>query len=269
MAKGRERADEHHSSSPSASSRRSRRARPRGNSRGSRASGSCRTTSAAGATTPGQRHVPHHAAARPRLRRPSLGGYRQIEEAGGHVRKGEKGTPILYVEWRQQRRARDEAGNPVLDENGRKKLEWVQRDCPLVNVQHVFNVEQAEDLNLRWASISGRSRRRLRSGKGTSAPKRSCRAVASGSGRRGGQPRDAPDQRQTTRTPGRDRAVDRADGAPIAPEPGSRDDGTGRRTAGTRRIAAADRRRSTPGAFGARDGARDDWARSHDTGPSR
>ena len=83
------------------------------------------------------------------------------------------GRPILYVEWRQQRTARDEAGNPVLDENGRKKLEWVQRDCPLVNVQHVFNVEQAEDLNLRWASTSGRSRRRLRSGKGTSAPKRS------------------------------------------------------------------------------------------------
>ena len=31
---------------------------------------------------------------------PRWGGYRQIQEAGGHVRKGEKGTPIMYVEWR-------------------------------------------------------------------------------------------------------------------------------------------------------------------------
>ena len=34
---------------------------------------------------------------------PRWGGYRQIQEAGGHVRKGERGTPILYVEWRQRR----------------------------------------------------------------------------------------------------------------------------------------------------------------------
>ena len=80
---------------------------------------------------------------------PRWGGYRQIQEAGGHVRKGEKGTPILYVEWRQQRTARDEHGNPVLDENGRKKLEWVERDRPLVKVNHVFNVEQTEGLKLR------------------------------------------------------------------------------------------------------------------------
>ena len=80
---------------------------------------------------------------------PRWGGYRQIQEAGGHVRKGEKGTPIMYVEWRQQRTARDEKGNPVPDENGRNKLEWVQRDRPLVKVQHVFNVEQTEGLKLR------------------------------------------------------------------------------------------------------------------------
>ena len=30
---------------------------------------------------------------------PRWGGYRRIQEAGGHVRKGEKGTPIMYVEW--------------------------------------------------------------------------------------------------------------------------------------------------------------------------
>ena len=48
---------------------------------------------------------------------PRWGGYRQIQEAGGHVRKGEKGTPILYVDFRQRRTARDEQGKTVLDES--------------------------------------------------------------------------------------------------------------------------------------------------------
>ncbi len=86
---------------------------------------------------------------------PRWGGYRQIQEAGGHVRKGEKGTPIMYVEWRQRRTARDERGKPVLDEEGRKKLEWVQRDRPLVKVQYVFNMEQTEGLKLRSFQAAG------------------------------------------------------------------------------------------------------------------
>ncbi|MYH30719.1 MAG: DUF1738 domain-containing protein [Acidobacteria bacterium] len=80
---------------------------------------------------------------------PRWGGYRQIQEAGGHVRKGEKGTPIMYVDFRQRRTARDEQGNPIRDEEGRPKLEWVQRDRPLVKLHHVFNVEQTEGLKLR------------------------------------------------------------------------------------------------------------------------
>ena len=80
---------------------------------------------------------------------PRWGGYRQIQEAGGHVRKGETGTPIMYVDFRQRRTARDEQGNPVRDEEGRPKLEWVQRDRPIVKLHHVFNVEQTEGLQLR------------------------------------------------------------------------------------------------------------------------
>ena len=79
---------------------------------------------------------------------PRWGGYRQIQEAGGQVRKGEKGTPILYVEWRSRRTARDEGGRPVLDEAGRPERVWVERDRPLVKLHHVFNVEQAEGLRL-------------------------------------------------------------------------------------------------------------------------
>ena len=70
-------------------------------------------------------------------------------EVGGHVRKGEKGTPILYVERRSRQTARDERGTPVLDEAGRPKVEWVERDRPLVKLHHVFNVEQTEALRLR------------------------------------------------------------------------------------------------------------------------
>ena len=80
---------------------------------------------------------------------PRWGGYRQIREAGGHVRNGEKGTPIMYVDWRQRRTAGDEHGDPVLDGEGRPKLEWAQRNRPLVRLRYVFNVEQTEGLKLR------------------------------------------------------------------------------------------------------------------------
>ena len=85
---------------------------------------------------------------------PRWGGWRQIREAGGYVRKGERGTPIMYVDWRQRRTAGDEDGNPVLDGKGRAKLEWVQRDRPLVKLRYVFNVEQTEGLELRSLQVA-------------------------------------------------------------------------------------------------------------------
>ena len=33
---------------------------------------------------------------------PRWGGHRQIQEAGGRVSEGEKGTPVMYVDWRQR-----------------------------------------------------------------------------------------------------------------------------------------------------------------------
>ena len=79
---------------------------------------------------------------------PRWGAYRQIQEAGGQVRNGEKGTPIMYVDWRQRRTAGYEHGEPVLDGEGRPTLEWVQRDRPLVKLRDVFNLEQTEGLEL-------------------------------------------------------------------------------------------------------------------------
>ena len=80
---------------------------------------------------------------------PRWGGYRQIQEAGGQVRAGEKGTPIMYVDRYDRRVDRDKRGQPRVDENGRSKYVHVERERPLVKVHHVFNVKQCEGLNLR------------------------------------------------------------------------------------------------------------------------
>ena len=85
---------------------------------------------------------------------PRWGRCRQIREASGHVRDGAKGTPIMYVDWRQLRTACDGHGDPVLDGEGRPTLEWVQRHRPLVRLRYVFNVEQTEGLELRSLQVA-------------------------------------------------------------------------------------------------------------------
>ena len=75
------------------------------------------------------------------------GGYRQIAEAGGHVRKGEKGTPIMYVEYKSREVKKDDLGVPVL-KDGHKEYTLTQRDRPMVRIHTVFNVEQTEGLKL-------------------------------------------------------------------------------------------------------------------------
>lgn len=61
--------------------------------------------------------------------------YRQALEAGGHVRKGEKGTQIVF--WQKSSRK-------VRDEKGEEEL----RDSLLMRVYSVFNVSQCEGLKL-------------------------------------------------------------------------------------------------------------------------
>ena len=80
---------------------------------------------------------------------PRWGGYRQIAAAGGHVRKGEKGTPIMYVEYTSKTLDKDAAGQPRLNEDGHPHYLTEQRDRPLVRIHTVFNVEQTEGLNLK------------------------------------------------------------------------------------------------------------------------
>ena len=78
---------------------------------------------------------------------PRWGGYRQITEAGGHVRKGEKGTPIMYVEYKSREVEKDARGEPVMVD-GHKQYTTTQRDRPMVRIHTVFNVEQTEGLKL-------------------------------------------------------------------------------------------------------------------------
>ena len=92
---------------------------------------------------------------------PRWGGYRQIREAGGRVSQGEKGTPVMYVYWRQRCTARDDHGNPVFDGEGRPKLESVQRDRPLVRLRYLFNVEQTDGLELRSLQVAAPEWERL------------------------------------------------------------------------------------------------------------
>ena len=78
---------------------------------------------------------------------PRWGGYRQIAEAGGHVRKGEKGTPILYVEYTTRTVEKDANGHPRIVD-GHKQYREEHRDRPMVRIHTVFNVEQTEGLTL-------------------------------------------------------------------------------------------------------------------------
>ena len=79
---------------------------------------------------------------------PRWGGYRQIAEAGGHVRKGEQGTPIVYVEYKSRELEKDAKGHPRLNEDGHKQYTEKQRDRPMMKVHTVFNVEQTDGLKL-------------------------------------------------------------------------------------------------------------------------
>ena len=80
---------------------------------------------------------------------PRWGGFRQIDEAGGHVRKGEKGAPVMHVEFNRLRTVRDGRGRPVLDRDGRPQTETAKRERPLVKLQYVWNVEQTDGLELK------------------------------------------------------------------------------------------------------------------------
>jgi antirestriction protein ArdC len=67
--------------------------------------------------------------------------YRQAKELGGHVRKGEKATPIVL--WKKyEKNATDEQGRPLFNEDG----ERVKKTLLFARMFSVFNVEQCDGL---------------------------------------------------------------------------------------------------------------------------
>lgn len=72
---------------------------------------------------------------------PRWGGFHQIRRAGGCVRRGERGTPVLIVRTGKGRT------EEVPDDDGNLVEEHV-RGRMYVAVQHVFNVAQADGLEL-------------------------------------------------------------------------------------------------------------------------
>lgn len=76
---------------------------------------------------------------------PRWGTFKQINDLGGHVRKGERGTPIVFAE-RRPVPVKDDAGKPVKDAEGREQYEEASRT--IIRHYTVFNVEQTKDLKL-------------------------------------------------------------------------------------------------------------------------
>ena len=76
------------------------------------------------------------------------GTYKQIQAAGGQVRKGERGTRILSFQDHKQISVTDKSGKPVHDAEGKKVYRYERMDHPMVRQYTVFNADQADGLKL-------------------------------------------------------------------------------------------------------------------------
>ena len=83
------------------------------------------------------------------------GTYRQIREAGGQVRRGQKGASIIYWQWEARRVRRDGGGSPVLDEKSQPVYDVRKLERPRSYTYTVFNAEQAGGLPPRPLKSAG------------------------------------------------------------------------------------------------------------------
>lgn len=72
--------------------------------------------------------------------------YRQAAEMGGQVRKGEKGTQLHFWKFEEERAVRDDAGRPVLNEDGTPKVIKAKLETPRSFPFFVFNAAQIDGL---------------------------------------------------------------------------------------------------------------------------
>ena len=83
------------------------------------------------------------------------GTYRQIAEAGGQVRRGQKGASIIYWQWERKQAERDANGAPRLDGEGRPVYRTTKLERPRTYMYTVFNAEQAGGLPTRPVRAAG------------------------------------------------------------------------------------------------------------------
>ena len=74
------------------------------------------------------------------------GTYRQIAQAGGQVKKGERGVGIVVLKRYGRKPVTDEAGKPVLSPEGKKTYKVIPLRHPFIRGYTVFNTEQADGI---------------------------------------------------------------------------------------------------------------------------
>ena len=79
--------------------------------------------------------------------------YKQAQDVGAQVRKGEKGTGIQYWKFNDERVVKDENGKPRIDSNGEKVKQTVKLERPQAFFATVFNAEQIDGLPPRAPKI--------------------------------------------------------------------------------------------------------------------
>lgn len=72
--------------------------------------------------------------------------YKQAASMGAQIRKGERGTPVQYWQYEEQRAVRDASGQPLKDGDGNTVTQTVQLERPRAFYAVVFNAEQIDGL---------------------------------------------------------------------------------------------------------------------------
>ena len=74
------------------------------------------------------------------------GTFKQIKDLGGQVRRGQRGTHVLFWQFEIRKLARTREGKPLLDDKGQPVYETKLLDHPRVYRYSVFNAEQCDGL---------------------------------------------------------------------------------------------------------------------------
>ncbi len=72
--------------------------------------------------------------------------YKQAAALGAQVRGGEKGTPVQYYSFTEERPRTDDHGKPVLNADGKPMMEVVRLERPKVFHATVFNASQIDNM---------------------------------------------------------------------------------------------------------------------------